>query len=112
MSNGVYVDDWEKHAELVRAILKVFKRWNITFDYGIWAPSVWTELKKESMALKALIHVTMEAQALQAWNCDGGFVEFRKGLDAVASARNCYWEMGYHWSIHMFPLPTLPANPK
>lgn len=100
--NGIYVEDWKKNAEIVRAVLKTFTKWQIQMDYGIWCPHTWKGLKGETMCVDALLHVTMESQALQAWNCENGFTNFRKDLEAVASKRELWWEQGFHWSIHLY----------
>ncbi len=101
--NGIYVEDWKLKAPLVRGVLARFNRWDITFDYGIWCPQTWTGLKGEKMCPDALLHVTMEAQALQAWNCENGFVEFRKEFEKWFDDRGYWWEQGFHWSIHLYP---------
>ena len=107
--NGLYTDDWKRDGVLIRAVLKVFNRWNIQMDYTIWSPAAWQLLKKEHMCTNAQMHVTLESQALQAWNCAGGFVNFRRGMDAVASKHGGYWEQGFPWSIHLYALPTPKA---
>lgn len=98
--NSIYVQDWKKHGELVRSVIKVFNKWEIQMDYGIWCPGVWTGMKQETLCVNALLHVTMESQALQAFD---SFKEFNRDFNAVASKRGCYWERGFHWSFHLYP---------
>ncbi|MFA6132396.1 MAG: hypothetical protein WC869_00115 [Phycisphaerae bacterium] len=97
--NGVYVENWLIRKDLVLLLMKVFKKHKITFDFGLWCPNVWTGLKGEKMCQDALFHITMEGEALQAWQ-DGG--KFYEDLNAAASDNGYWWEQGYHWSIHLY----------
>lgn len=100
--NGIYVEDWKKHGPLVRGALAVFNKHRIAMDYGIWCPHVWKGLKGETMCDDALLHITMESQALHAWNGENGFVSFRRDLEKWFNDRGLWWEQGFHWSIHLY----------
>lgn len=97
--NSIHVEDWKKHNGLIMAILKAFEDNGVTFDFGLWCPETWKGLKGETMCADAKFHVIMEAQALRAWQ-DATFLH--KQLTDIADEHGCYWEQGFHWSIHLY----------
>lgn len=96
--NSIHVADWKTHGKMALAIMSLFVKHKVTFDFGLWCPEVW-KWKGETTCDDARFHVTMEAQALQAWQDD---TPFRRALLKWADDNGYWWEQGYHWSIHLY----------
>lgn len=97
--NSLCIADWKTHRKMALAIMAIFVKYKVTFDYSLWCPEIWQGIKKETVLIDALFHVTMEAQALQAWNND---TPFRRAMLKWADTNGYRWEQGFHWSIHLY----------
>lgn len=97
--NGIRVEDWKKHRKMALAIMSIFTKHKVTFDFGLYCPSSWCCARNENTCRDALFHVTMEAQALEAWQDD---TPFCRALLKWADDNGYWWEQGFHWSIHLY----------
>lgn len=106
MANGVHSHDWDRDHLLVGQLLEILDVNQVKFDWGIYCRNAW-RARGETVCNGALITLTLESQALDLY--DWGVEhpnpsQFYRELEQLARDHRAFWERGFLWSIHLYPI--------
>jgi len=92
-------------SEILKDELSRFlKKRDLDQDVNFYTTEQWAA-RGESVGNNAIMSLTFEGPLYRVMNCPEDMTEnlWQLGIYSIVKRHNCYAEMGYAWSLHIYP---------